>query len=99
VLSITAVAPGRADGAGFSHRDDDRDGDARVYAIGLWGDLPYSDLQATMGVPNLIADMNEQDLEFTVHDGDLKAGNGTPGSRTSLASRPSATTRETATTT
>jgi hypothetical protein len=52
------------------------------YAIGLWGDLPYNDLQATRGVPNLIADMNSQDLEFTVHDGDLKGGSGTPGSAT-----------------
>lgn len=52
------------------------------YAIGLWGDLPYSDLQATKGVPNLIADMNAQNLAFTVHDGDLKAGNSTAGSVT-----------------
>ena len=52
------------------------------YAVGLWGDLPYSDVQATTGVPNLIADMNAAQLEFTVHDGDLKAGNGTPGSTT-----------------
>ena len=52
------------------------------FAIGLWGDLPYSDLQAQVGVPNLIADMNSQDLAFTVHDGDLKGGNGTPGSVT-----------------
>jgi hypothetical protein len=52
------------------------------YAVGLWGDLPYSDLQATTGVPNLIADMNDAKLAFTVHDGDLKAGNGTPGSVT-----------------
>jgi hypothetical protein len=52
------------------------------YAIGLWGDLPYSDVQAQVGVPHLIADMNKQDLAFTVHDGDLKAGNGTPGSVT-----------------
>jgi hypothetical protein len=52
------------------------------YAIGLWGDLPYSDIQATSGVPNLIADMNASNLEFSVHDGDLKAGNGTPGSAT-----------------
>lgn len=44
------------------------------YAIGLWGDLPYSDVQATKGVPNLIADMNSQELAFTAHDGDLKAG-------------------------
>lgn len=67
----------------FHHDDDnDRDGDRERYAIGLWGDLPYSDVQAQTGIPNLIADMNSQELAFTVHDGDLKAGNGTPGSVT-----------------
>jgi hypothetical protein len=59
------------------------------YAIGLWGDLPYNDVQATTGVPNLIADMNNSDLEFTVHDGDLKAGAGSPA----RARPPSATRR------
>jgi hypothetical protein len=54
----------------------DRDDEGESYAIGLWGDLPYSDLQAQTGVPNLIADMNRQDLGFTVHNGDLKAGSG-----------------------
>lgn len=54
--------------------DDDDD----AYAIGLWGDLPYSSPQATLGVPNLIADMNASRLRFTVHDGDLKAGSGSP---------------------
>src|ERR671931_21949 len=44
------------------------------YTIGLWGDMPYSDLQKNTGVPNLIADMNESDLAFSVHDGDLKSG-------------------------
>jgi hypothetical protein len=39
-------------------------------------------VQAQVGVPNLIADMNRHELAFTVHDGDLKAGNGTPGSVT-----------------
>lgn len=43
------------------------------YAIGLWGDLPYSTAQAA-GVNNLIEDMNAQFLAFTVHDGDLKSG-------------------------
>jgi hypothetical protein len=52
------------------------------YAIGLWGDTPYSDTQAQTGVPNLIADMNAQDIEFSVHDGDLKAGNAIKGSVT-----------------
>jgi hypothetical protein len=46
------------------------------YAVGLWGDLPYSAVQADPGVPNLIADMNSQKLAFSVHDGDLKGGNG-----------------------
>src|SRR4051812_35540473 len=55
-----------------SDRDDERE--RRAYSIGLWGDLPYSALQATVGVPNLIADMNNENLTFTVHDGDLKAG-------------------------
>lgn len=54
--------------------DDDDGDDADSYAIGLWGDLPYSPAQATTGVPNLIADMNAQRLKFSVHDGDLKAG-------------------------
>jgi hypothetical protein len=58
-----------------SDRDDEDEHDSRgAFAIGLWGDLPYSVLQATVGVPNLIADMNSQNLTFTVHDGDLKAG-------------------------
>jgi hypothetical protein len=53
-----------------AHAGDDRE----PYAIGLWGDLPYSTVQATVGVPNLIADMNSQNLAFTAHDGDLKSG-------------------------
>jgi hypothetical protein len=50
---------------------DDGDGGG-AYAIGLWGDLPYSDAQAATGVPNLISDMNRQHLAFSVHDGDIK---------------------------
>jgi hypothetical protein len=52
------------------------------FSVGLWGDLPYSDVQAQKGVPNLIADMNNSDISFSIHDGDLKAGSGTPGSIT-----------------
>ena len=55
-----------------------------VYQVGLWGDLPYSAVQANPGVPNLIADMNSQDLAFSVHDGDLKAGNGATGNPPSV---------------
>ena len=52
------------------------------YAIGLWGDLPYSDVQAQVGLPNLIADLNDADIQFSVQDGDLKAGSATAGSAT-----------------
>lgn len=64
-----------------SDSDDDKD-ENEAYSIGLWGDVPYSDLQALTGVPNLIADMNSQHLAFSVHNGDLKGGRGTPGSVT-----------------
>src|SRR6267143_3398257 len=83
VTTILLVAASTAFAASRFGGDDDRDDDERrSYAIGLWGDLPYSDVQALTGVPNLIADMNSQDLAFTVHAGDLKAGNGTPGAVT-----------------
>jgi len=52
------------------------------FTVGLWGDLPYSDVQAQTGVPNLIADMNNSDISFSVHDGDLKAGSATKNSAT-----------------
>jgi hypothetical protein len=60
--------------ANATERDHERGG-GDTYAIGLWGDLPYSDVQAQIGVPNMIADMNKQNLAFTVHDGDFKGGN------------------------
>jgi hypothetical protein len=68
------VAAGATAGVAAAGHDHGRDHGG--YSIGLWGDLPYNDVQKTVGVPNLIADMNTQDLAFTVHDGDLKAGSG-----------------------
>lgn len=83
IFMVATLMTGLALGGGFHERDDDDDRDdghgrdgRSVYAIGLWGDLPYSPVQATVGVPNLLADMNEQELAFTVHNGDLKAGSG-----------------------
>ena len=79
-LVAAAVTAGVATGSRLDGRDNGREDG--TYSIGLWGDLPYSDVQASVGVPNLIQDMNQHDLAFTAHDGDLKAGNGTPGSAT-----------------
>lgn len=81
VLAAAALTASLALGQDVSGRgDDDRKGhlDGGAYALGLWGDLPYSTIQAIVGVPNLIADMNQQDLAFTVHNGDLKAGSNSP---------------------
>jgi hypothetical protein len=52
------------------------------FSVALWGDLPYNDVQAETGVPNLVADINNSDIAFSVHDGDLKAGSAIPGSQT-----------------
>jgi len=86
IALVSLIAITRPLAAPNGAQDQDRQGDDRdarePYAIGLWGDLPYSDTQALSGVPNLIADMNSQRLAFTAQDGDLKAGNGTPGSVT-----------------
>jgi hypothetical protein len=75
---VAALVSGSATDGRSSGRDDDDRDDGEGYAIGLWGDLPYSATQVVVGVPNLIADMNAQDLRFTVHDGDLKAGSNSP---------------------
>jgi hypothetical protein len=47
------------------------------YAVGLWGDLPYSTQQEAL-IPGLIQDMNNADLAFTIDDGDLKQGSNSP---------------------
>jgi hypothetical protein len=74
-----AVTAGLASGGQLGSKDDGGlNRQDSQYAIGLWGDLPYSITQATTGVPDLIADMNRQDLAFTAHDGDLKQGSGSP---------------------
>ena len=74
VLAITVglAASGSLHGRGRSGEDGDREG-RKDYAIGLWGDLPYSDMQALTGVPEPDRRHERQDLAFTVHDGDLKA--------------------------
>jgi hypothetical protein len=82
IVALVTLCVSAAAGHALADPDDERNDGREPYAIGLWGDLPYSDLQAQVGVPNLIADMNAQRLAFTVHDGDLKAGNATAGSIT-----------------
>jgi hypothetical protein len=81
-LALPCLTASTANIAAATDRDYDRGHEGEGYAIGLWGDMPYSDVQAQTGVPNLIADMNSQNLAFTVFDGDWKAGNSIAGSVT-----------------
>jgi hypothetical protein len=77
-LAVTALAA-----VGVAASEGNRGNDRQFeYSVGLWGDFPYSDTQAQVGVPNLIADMNASDISFSIHDGDLKAGSGTANSVT-----------------
>ncbi len=89
LAAATALAGSAA--AGAKERDHEKHEHGGAYEIGLWGDLPYSTAQATIGVPNLIADMNAQGGLFTVHDGDLKTGNGAPVCDDNLYSQALAT--------
>ena len=82
VITLTVVFQASSSSSVVRADNSDDEDDNKPYSIGLWGDTPYSDLQALTGVPNLIADMNSQHLAFSVHNGDLKAGTGTPGSVT-----------------
>ena len=78
LLAAAATAAIATAGNGPRHGGGHGRGDSHSYSVGLWGDVPYSDLQKTVGVPNLVADMNRQRLAFTAHDGDLKQGSNSP---------------------
>jgi hypothetical protein len=73
---ITATFVGLA-----KERDDDRDKDrgrqTEPYTIALFGDMPYNAL-GRMQYPALLADINRAHVEFSVFDGDLKAGGDGP---------------------
>ena len=62
VVAVTAVSPA----------DDDRQ-DTPGFSFALWGDMPYSDIQATQ-IPALIRDINREKVAFSVFDGDIKSG-------------------------
>jgi hypothetical protein len=75
LLPLLAAALAAAAVVAVAGADDDHEPERGPgYAIGLWGDVPYSAAQRESGVPNLIRDLNRNRLAFTVHDGDIKAG-------------------------
>lgn len=59
-LLAALLAAAAAAGLAIADRDGHHHQRGASYALGLWGDLPYSDLQTATGVPNLVADMNRR---------------------------------------
>jgi len=75
-VAVTATWVGVVRG----HERDDRDDRGREpasYTIGLFGDMPYNALGRSQ-YPNLLADINASHVEFSIFDGDLKAGGDGP---------------------
>jgi len=87
MMLVAAVANGLGATQHPEHDDGDENEGRSAFAIGLWGDLPYSVLQACTGILTISGS--------TSHFRTLKDA----GWRTSPASRRSETTRRTATTT
>jgi hypothetical protein len=46
----------------------------RSFDFALIGDVPYTPEQVTNSFPNMIRELNAANLEFVVHDGDIKSG-------------------------
>ncbi|MGH7960752.1 MAG: hypothetical protein ACRERD_02860 [Candidatus Binatia bacterium] len=44
------------------------------FQFALIGDLGYNATEVNVTIPNLIADINSNPVEFTIHDGDFKSG-------------------------
>jgi hypothetical protein len=71
---VAAAAVGAAFGPGGASAESTGAGHgSKHYTVGLFGDMPYGDLGKAQ-YPNLLADMNQHQLAFSVFDGDLKAG-------------------------
>jgi hypothetical protein len=79
ILAVTALATvifaGIASGAGSTSRGHGR-GSER-YSVGLFGDMPYGALGRSQ-YPNLLADINQSKVAFSIYDGDLQAGGDGP---------------------
>ena len=78
VMSLRSAQADQFDHEGRDREghDGDRDGDKK-YTIAMWGDMPYGAL-GKQQYPALLQDVNDAHVEFSVFDGDLKAGGDGP---------------------
>ena len=76
--TLTALSANERTAQAGEHRDDrGGEGGPQKYTIALWGDMPYNAL-GKQQYPNLLLDVNESDVAFSIFDGDLKAGGDGP---------------------
>src|SRR5207302_1059628 len=73
-ISVATASRGHQHGRNYRHA---RDGHLDTYTIGLFGDMPYGALGRSQ-YPNLLADINDHRVAFSIFDGDLQAGGDGP---------------------
>lgn len=71
IAALAAVGSART-----AHADEHEHGLSK-YTIALWGDMPYNAL-GKQQYPNLLLDVNDAKVAFSIFDGDLKAGGDGP---------------------
>ena len=76
-LAVAVVAALLAVGGARSARADEHEHGLSKYTIALWGDMPYNAL-GKQQYPNLLLDVNDAKVAFSMFDGDLKAGGDGP---------------------
>lgn len=78
IFAGTAAGAGRAQpspGRGNLGRGPGRGHDRETYTIGLFGDMPDGALGRSQ-YPNLLANVNQSHVAFSIFDGDLQGGAG-----------------------
>jgi len=74
LAAVAAVSAWFAFSGVVAGAHDDRDDDDRgTFTVALWGDTPYSTVEATK-ITALVADINAAHVAFSVYDGDIKSG-------------------------
>jgi hypothetical protein len=74
LVAVSAADKAQADEHGDEH---EHEHGPSKYTIALWGDMPYNAL-GKQQYPNLLLDVNDAKVAFSIFDGDLKAGGDGP---------------------
>ena len=76
LVGVSGAGTAQAEEHRDEHEQEHEHGPSK-YTIALWGDMPYNAL-GKQQYPNLLLDVNDADVAFSIFDGDLKAGGDGP---------------------